>query len=538
MNPIQNEVSKCPTCGSYDKALLYIKQYGGEDYPCPNAWHTTPSDVATPQPTTQPEAKTAGEAGKGVGELMCRMRAMGWSVAVHNDYRLGGKDHTFWLFTKGEQCVKGEGVDDYSALMWAIGRAQALAEPIATEQAKQVPSVNQCCEIFRKAIEESGSRCLITDCSRGAIAAVREACGRGYSSLVADLRRKLAWAGVEGSPPPGRMGRIQELEQTVADLRKEAKKHDQLASVLTSDLQDCQIKLDDAIKERDEAKKAISQYASHAEEMKKELAEFVTPSEGLILCISSGARNAAKAIADLRRENAALAEQKANWVASYERLNNDLTTARETISQAERYQQELREALRKAEDEKEYLRHHASLKITNREDGDGMTANQIFGAIEVMQKRIRDGQQSYDDLKARLLDLKQSGGWVPLTERNPTKEDSISIGSRSPHSVMWWNGTHLWIHPFDNPDTCDGKPPTHWRVISLPAPSPSPEAPIITNYVHPPIPIRDHDWSAYRDGYEGGDPIGWGVTKEDAIADLKQQEEDANDATKAKGGKA
>lgn len=27
------------------------------------------------------------------------LRAKGWSVAVHNDYRLGGKRMTFWLFT-------------------------------------------------------------------------------------------------------------------------------------------------------------------------------------------------------------------------------------------------------------------------------------------------------------------------------------------------------------------------------------------------------------------------------------------------------
>lgn len=61
MNPIQNEVSKCPTCGSYDKALLYIKQYGGEDYPCPNAWHTTPSDAATPQPAPEPWRPKVGD---------------------------------------------------------------------------------------------------------------------------------------------------------------------------------------------------------------------------------------------------------------------------------------------------------------------------------------------------------------------------------------------------------------------------------------------------------------------------------------------
>lgn len=44
------------------------------------------------------------------------IRAKGWMVAVHNDYRLGGKFHTFWLFTKDGRRVKGEGVSDAVAL--------------------------------------------------------------------------------------------------------------------------------------------------------------------------------------------------------------------------------------------------------------------------------------------------------------------------------------------------------------------------------------------------------------------------------------
>jgi len=44
------------------------------------------------------------------------LRALGWSVAIHNDYRQDGKFHTFWLLTKGGQCVKGEGESDAEAL--------------------------------------------------------------------------------------------------------------------------------------------------------------------------------------------------------------------------------------------------------------------------------------------------------------------------------------------------------------------------------------------------------------------------------------
>jgi hypothetical protein len=44
------------------------------------------------------------------------IRALGWSVAVHNDYRIDGQSHTFWLFTKGGRAVKGEGRTDADAL--------------------------------------------------------------------------------------------------------------------------------------------------------------------------------------------------------------------------------------------------------------------------------------------------------------------------------------------------------------------------------------------------------------------------------------
>lgn len=44
------------------------------------------------------------------------IRANGWSVAIHNDYKQFDLTHTFWLFTKDDHCVKGEGHDDAQAL--------------------------------------------------------------------------------------------------------------------------------------------------------------------------------------------------------------------------------------------------------------------------------------------------------------------------------------------------------------------------------------------------------------------------------------
>ena len=47
---------------------------------------------------------------------------------------------------------------------------------------------------------------------------------------------------------------------------------------------------------------------------------------------------------------------------------------------------------------------------------------------------------------------------------------------------------------------------------------------IITKHEYPPIPIRDYDWSAIRECYEPGDPIGHGKTEQDAIDDLLEAE--------------
>jgi hypothetical protein len=49
---------------------------------------------------------------------------------------------------------------------------------------------------------------------------------------------------------------------------------------------------------------------------------------------------------------------------------------------------------------------------------------------------------------------------------------------------------------------------------------------IITEYVYPAIPVRDWDWSAVRDGYELGDPIGRGPTENAAIRDLLDREDE------------
>ena len=46
---------------------------------------------------------------------------------------------------------------------------------------------------------------------------------------------------------------------------------------------------------------------------------------------------------------------------------------------------------------------------------------------------------------------------------------------------------------------------------------------IVTTFDPPPIPVRNCDWSATLDSYDAGDPIGFGRTREEAVADLEEQ---------------
>ena len=40
------------------------------------------------------------------------------------------------------------------------------------------------------------------------------------------------------------------------------------------------------------------------------------------------------------------------------------------------------------------------------------------------------------------------------------------------------------------------------------------------DYWPKPIPLRQFDWSAVTDNYEPGDPVGYGKTQDEAVADL------------------
>lgn len=52
---------------------------------------------------------------------------------------------------------------------------------------------------------------------------------------------------------------------------------------------------------------------------------------------------------------------------------------------------------------------------------------------------------------------------------------------------------------------------------------------IVTHYWAKPIPPRQFDWSATFDGYEPGDPCGYGATEIKAVEDLGEQLSDRGD---------
>jgi hypothetical protein len=49
---------------------------------------------------------------------------------------------------------------------------------------------------------------------------------------------------------------------------------------------------------------------------------------------------------------------------------------------------------------------------------------------------------------------------------------------------------------------------------------------IVTDFWAKPIPLRQFDWQAVTDNYEGGDAIGYGATEQEAILDLQAQLEE------------
>lgn len=64
------------------------------------------------------------------------IRAQGWVVAIHNDYRLNDQSYTFWLFTKDGKAIKGEGFTDADALGQVRAQIENMKPARIWDQAK------------------------------------------------------------------------------------------------------------------------------------------------------------------------------------------------------------------------------------------------------------------------------------------------------------------------------------------------------------------------------------------------------------------
>ncbi len=110
------DVEKCGLC-ILDKAAVSLN-FGNRT--CKNCLHPT-----CMQRTTSSNAWKVCENRVDIEESLKNtlenipndLRTNGWAVAIHNDYRLNGEQHTFWLFAnKDGRYLKGEGKTDAEAL--------------------------------------------------------------------------------------------------------------------------------------------------------------------------------------------------------------------------------------------------------------------------------------------------------------------------------------------------------------------------------------------------------------------------------------
>jgi hypothetical protein len=96
---------------------------------CARSW----ADVPRPSGHHRSVIRIAERVMQSVGELeggatADDLRAQGWMVAVHNDYRQGGELRTFWLVTRTEEAIKGEGASDAEALAQIRARIREKEE--------------------------------------------------------------------------------------------------------------------------------------------------------------------------------------------------------------------------------------------------------------------------------------------------------------------------------------------------------------------------------------------------------------------------
>lgn len=153
-NPAQDHLSECDACQRTHLELMDkhvgpgagspLRSESPEVIECVRALVDAGIISADPE-TGRPPALTPVD----------KMRAKGWTVAVHNDYRLNGRHHTFWLFTNGDYAAKGEGSTDDEA----IQRASTEADRIVAEMASLGESTLNMADRVAELTQERDAAC-------------------------------------------------------------------------------------------------------------------------------------------------------------------------------------------------------------------------------------------------------------------------------------------------------------------------------------------------------------------------------------------
>ena len=93
-----------------------LKKAGTDGWTAPGSAESPADGAIGEEPVGCHEDEPDAEAMQAF-RILARLRADGWMVGVHNDYRLNGEPRTFWLLTHANgRWIKGEGTTDASAL--------------------------------------------------------------------------------------------------------------------------------------------------------------------------------------------------------------------------------------------------------------------------------------------------------------------------------------------------------------------------------------------------------------------------------------
>jgi chromosome segregation ATPase len=114
------------------------------------------------------------------------LRKDGWAVAVHNDYRLNGRSHTFWLFTRGNRFIKGEGETDAAALDEA--RFAAKTQKTRIDELKEE---NNALQARLEAVEQELAEETATRKTLGETLAVSHQTNLDLKARIAELEKPI-----------------------------------------------------------------------------------------------------------------------------------------------------------------------------------------------------------------------------------------------------------------------------------------------------------------------------------------------------------